>query len=118
MVTVTNFPPVLVEVGEEERGTAVELLDRAELRDSLGAAQLTVRIVDRIGRCHRQREATRGAQELLSPRNGQNDDVPGRRRVLDIDGEPPAAGDLQAEHIAVERGARFLVVALERAVRE
>src|SRR5213075_3023591 len=36
----------------------------------------------------------------------------------DVGRDASAAGDLEAEHVLVERGARFLVAALERAVRE
>src|SRR3954463_12611597 len=38
--------------------------------------------------------------------------------MLHVDGDAAAARDLQAQHVAVERGARVAVVALERAVRE
>src|SRR3954468_3834539 len=118
MVTVTNFPPVAVQIGEQERRTAIALLDRSELGEPLGGAQLAMRLGYRVGRRHRQGEAVRWRQELLSPRDRQHDDVPRRGGVLDVDREAPAARDLQPQHIAIERGTRFLVVALERAVGE
>src|SRR4051812_24717575 len=118
MVTVTNFPPVAIQIAEQERRTAIALLDGAEIGDTLGGAQLAMRLGYRVGRRHRQGEAVRRRQELLSPRDRQHDDVPRRGGVLDVDREAPAAGDLQAEDVAVERRARLLVVALERAVGE
>ena len=38
--------------------------------------------------------------------------------MLDVDRELSAAGDLEAEDVAIEGGARLLVVAFQRAVRE
>src|SRR4051812_9064286 len=107
-----HFPPVAVEIREQKRST----LDRAELRRF--SAQLAVRLLHLVERGHLQREPVRGRQEFLSLRHRQHHDVPRRRAVLDVYRYPAATGDLETEHAAVEDGARLLVVALQRAVRE
>src|ERR1044071_578171 len=106
------FPPVAVEIREEKRSA----LDPAEV--SHFSAQLAVRLLQLVERGQRQRAPIGGRKEFLSLRHRQHHDVQRRRTVLDVHRNAAAAGDLETERVAVERGTRLLVVALQRAVRE